>query len=61
MSIELQVGELKGSLNAMKADVAQIKADVRSLLASENRRKGGWAVLSVIGGLLGGLLSKVLS
>lgn len=61
MSLEQTVGELKGSLDAMKADVTQIKGDVRSLLASENRRKGGWAVLSVIGGLLGGLLSQVLS
>ena len=60
MSLELQVGELKGAVDAVKDDVAQIKTDVRSLLASENRRKGGWAVLSIVGGFLGGLLTKGL-
>lgn len=59
MSVDLQVGELKGTVDAIKADVMQIKADVRLLLASEDRRKGGWAVISVLGGLIGGFLAKV--
>ena len=61
MSLELQVGVLQGKLDLMIVDVAQIRSDVRSLLASEYRRKGGWTVLSIIGGLIGGLLSTALS
>ena len=60
MSLELQVGELKGKLDAMQSDIAQIKQDARTLLASENRRKGGWAALSIMGGLVGGLLTQIL-
>jgi hypothetical protein len=61
MSLEQTVGELKGTVTALQDDVTEIKSDVKTLVARENFRRGGFAVLSVIFGLVGGLIAKVLA
>jgi hypothetical protein len=59
MSLELQVGELKGGLGALRADVEEIKADVKSLLAAEAARKGAWKVTLGAGAFAGAVVAFV--
>lgn len=59
MSLELQVGELKGELAALKVDVGEIKQDIKLLLAAEAARKGAWRVTLGAGAFAGAAVAFV--
>lgn len=61
MSVAEDVGELKGTVDAMKEQLTEVRADVKTLLASENRRKGANAVWALVAGFVGGLIHKLIS
>jgi hypothetical protein len=60
-SIELQVGELKGTVEAIQKDVTEMKKDLKALVAQDNRRKGGWAVVAIVAGFFASLFTRIIA
>ena len=57
-----QLGEHAAYIEVLRADVAEIKGDVKLLVARMNETRGGWRTLATIGtagGVAGGLLVKL--
>ena len=61
-TIPERIAALEASYPELKADVAEIKTDVKTLLAAHNRQTGAaklaatmWAGVLSLGGLIGGL------
>lgn len=52
MSADLhqQVGKHEGEIDALKDDMAEVKADVKQILAFVNQAQGSWKTLVAIGG-----------
>lgn len=59
MNLELQVGELKGELKAVQADLTEVKMDVKLLLAAEARRQGAWKVTLGAGAFAGAAVAFI--
>lgn len=57
MTDELQrtVGEHGGRLLSVEADLKEIKADVKDLLAKVNQAQGGWKTLILVSGIAGSM------
>lgn len=53
MSDELhhQLGRHEAEIDVLKADMAEVKADVKKILAFMNQAQGSWKTLVAIGGL----------
>lgn len=49
--------QMKAQLDAQDRELADVKKDIRELLALANRGKGGWVMLTAVGGLLGALIT----
>lgn len=56
---ERTLGEHTAQLDALKGDIAEIKADVKLLVASENKREGAKKVVYTLATLLGGISGTV--
>ena len=55
------MGRLDGEQRAMKADVAELKRDMKALLAAVNQARGGWKTILIVAGVsgaAGALMSK---
>ena len=52
---------LETAQEALIEDVAEIKSDVKALLAALNQGKGMWVVLMTVGAVAAWLIDKVLS
>jgi hypothetical protein len=57
-----RLASVETELRGLRGDIAEIKEDIRTLLAAHNRQKGAtkllallWAGLLSVGGLIGGL------
>ncbi len=61
--IERTLGEHGARLTAVEDDIAEIKADVKTVLRQMAEAQGGWKVLMLVGGAsatIGGLLATYL-
>lgn len=47
------LGEHQGRLSRLESDIAEVKADVKLLLAQANQAKGGYKTLMLVGGVAG--------
>lgn len=47
------LGEHQGRLSRLESDIAEVKADVKRLLAQANQAKGGYKTLMLVGGVAG--------
>jgi hypothetical protein len=56
----VEFGELKGEFKALKDEVSDMKADVKTLIALAENTRGGWRTLMVIGGA-GGVIGSFLT
>ena len=54
-----QIGRLEANVDRLHADMAELKADIKSISNSVNRWKGAGAVLLIIGMLLGYVVDMV--
>jgi len=54
-----QIGRLEANVERLHADMAELKADIKSISNSVNRWKGAGAVLLIIGMLLGYVVDMV--
>jgi len=54
-----QIGRLEANVERLHADMAELKADIKSISNSVNRWKGAGAVLLIIGMLLGYVVDLV--
>ena len=54
-----QIGRLEANVERLHADMAELKADIKSISNSVNRWKGAGAVLLIIGMLLGYVIDMV--
>jgi hypothetical protein len=61
MGIEQSVGELRGQMTAMQQDVSDMKKDLKTLVAQDNRRKGGWAVVAIVAGFFASLFTRIIA
>jgi hypothetical protein len=55
-----QVGKHDAEIDALKGDMAEVKSDVKQILAFVNQAQGSWKTLLAIGGFaaaVGGLVS----
>lgn len=60
--IHRAIGEHAAKIESLGRDISEIKADVKTLLASQAKIDGGWRVLGVVGavgGAVGGMLVKM--
>ena len=60
---DYEIGHLKGRVDGLEDDVKEIKADVKSILATVNQSRGGFKTLlavSGISGTFGALLVKII-
>ena len=51
-------------IDRMEADIAELKADMKQILATLNQAQGGWRTLMLIGGAcgsIGALISWIVS
>lgn len=55
------LGEHTAAIDAIQEDVSEIKADVKALLARENKRDGAWKVITLLGTIGGGISGLVVS
>jgi hypothetical protein len=53
MSIESELGELKGLMHGVREDVSSLKKTVEVLQATQNQQRGGGKVLVGIAALVG--------
>lgn len=53
MTMEKEVGRLGGLIEGMEKDIAEVKGDVKSLLAAEAKRQGAWRVTLGAGAFAG--------
>jgi hypothetical protein len=64
MSLELQLGELKGKVDAMESDLSELKADVKAIRSAVDQAKGSWKFLlglATLSSALGGAVVWVVS
>jgi prefoldin subunit 5 len=54
-----QIGRLEANVERLHADMAELKADIKSISNSVNRWKGAGAVLVIVGMLLGYIVDMV--
>ena len=54
-----QIGRLEANVERLHADMAELKADIKSISNSVNRWKGAGAVLLIIGTVLGFVVDGV--
>lgn len=54
-----QIGRLEANVDRLHADMAELKADIKSISNSVNRWKGAGAVLLIIGTVLGFVVDSV--
>lgn len=54
-----QIGRLEANVDRLHADMAELKADIKSISNSVNRWKGAGAVLLIIGTVLGFVVDAV--
>jgi prefoldin subunit 5 len=54
-----QIGRLEANVERLHADMAELKADIKSISNSVNRWKGAGAVLVIVGMLLGYVVDLV--
>jgi len=54
-----QIGRLEANVERLHADMAELKADIKSISNSVNRWKGAGAVLVIVGMLLGYVVDMV--
>jgi len=45
-----EIGRIQGEMSALKEDVHEMKADIKSILKFVNETKGGWKTIAVIAG-----------
>ena len=48
-----EVGEHDARLKALEQQVAELRADVKSILSVLNEARGGWKTLMLVGGIAG--------
>jgi hypothetical protein len=62
MSAELQrdLGRLEAEVAALKADVDEMRTDLKTILAALAQVKGGWRVLMAAGALGAALMAGLL-
>lgn len=61
--VERTLGQLEGRLDSAESDIAEIKKDVKEILAHINEAKGGWKLMMVLGGVsasIGGVIATYL-
>ncbi len=61
--VERTLGQHEARLDAVEGDIAEIKTDVKLVLAQMAEARGGWKTLLMIGGAsatLGGLVATYL-
>lgn len=44
--LALEIGQLKAKVDGLEAQVAELRVDVKSLLALADKGRGGWLVLA---------------
>lgn len=54
-----QIGRLEANVDRLHADMAELKADIKTISNSVNRWKGAGAVLLIIGTVLGFVVDSV--
>jgi hypothetical protein len=54
-----QIGRLEANVERLHADMAELKADIKTISNSVNRWKGAGAVLLIIGTVLGFVVDGV--
>jgi hypothetical protein len=54
-----QIGRLEANVERLHADMAELKADIKSISNSVNRWKGAGAVLVIVGMLLGYIVDMI--
>lgn len=58
-----EYGKLTAQVERLEADVTELRADVKSMIAILEQAKGGWRTLMLIGGLagaVGAVLGKII-
>ena len=63
MSNDRELGEHAARLDSVESDIAEIRADVKLVLAEIHKAKGGWKTLMLVGGMAGAVgatLGKLL-
>ena len=63
MSNERELGEHAARLDSVEGDIAEIRTDVKLILAEMHKAKGGWRTLMLVGGAVGAvgaLVGKLL-
>lgn len=59
LDLRVKIAGLEAREKDRDGDLAEVKSDVKLLLAMANRQKGGWAVIaafSAVAGAIGGLV-----
>lgn len=49
------IGEHGARLDSVEGDIGEIKGDVKSILAQLNQAKGGWKTLMLVAGIAGAM------
>ena len=60
--IQVEVAKLIVKVDVFEADMTEVKADVKSLLALANQTRGGWKIIIMVAGVagaMGALIAKV--
>lgn len=60
MSLEQDVGELKGLMQAVRTDVASLKNSVEGLKTAQDQQRGGGKVLVGVGAFIGAVASMAV-
>ena len=62
--LEVSVARMEVQVERLEKDVAEMKGDIKTILTTLDKARGGWKMLMVVGGLsaaIGGFVTKVMT
>jgi hypothetical protein len=54
-AIARELGNLEARIGRIEVDMAEVRADVKRLLATANQARGGWQAILIVAGFSGAL------